>query len=149
MRAHTNAESDTVSPYRPDVLEIEALRFWGEVAQALDSPLNFGFRFAALDHRGYYDHPNALVHPDARRFDRIYEIDGCHLPVTLRRAKHNEYFVVGEALVGKDLKDEWLTGQESRRRLFDQNCDEPDLDVEHVMLDLAGEDATAGRPGDI
>lgn len=39
------------------------------------------------------------VHPQARNGDSLYWLQGCSLPIGLRKSQFGEYYVVGEAYI--------------------------------------------------
>lgn len=67
---------------------------------ALHKVLSSGMRLAELDNA---DLPVAMVHPDAQNDDKIFQLDGCSVPVVLRKespdVEDKRYKVVGGAYV--------------------------------------------------
>lgn len=67
---------------------------------SLHKVLSSGMRLAELDNA---ELPVSMVHPDAQKDDKIFRLDGCSVPVLLRKmtlaAADTRYKVVGGAYV--------------------------------------------------
>lgn len=116
-----------------------AFKLWEDILASFSRLSEDQLQFAIVSNKHL-----VIVPRNARQGQDIYEIEHCTLPVVLGKDREGDYYLAGEAYVGRRPDGAWLPDLES---LFPKIERPPDSADSAIKINLAYSAEFVGRPG--